>query len=129
MDFVKSFSEIIFKNISNAAKVAKVNTYLKQYYQKLDYEDTFTVKLVKIVNLFLQEKIEVEDLQHLLNSTDGLNLTINQVNYLYYQAVNNNNVIHILQLFTKGHCLTDEHINDIAAFIVYEINNAIIQKV
>lgn len=109
-------------------KVAYVNVHIKNYMKELERDDTFRHKFITILQMFIDRQITVEDMCQIMDAVDGLKLTRRQIEYLVNRVYYNDHIILILQSYVRNHHLDDDQIDDLAQFLVHEINNAIIYE-
>ncbi|AXS67725.1 ac75-like protein [Cryptophlebia peltastica nucleopolyhedrovirus] len=128
MDFVKNFfSQVVYNGMPLATKIATVSTFIKNYHDDLERDEMFFDKLLNVIDMFLNKRIDTYDLCTIVDATNGLQLSDSQVEYLYYQTLSNQNIVDILKSFVKKKCLSDYMIRDLSEFLVVEVNNAIIK--
>lgn len=107
-------------------KVAYVNSQLKNYMRTLERDEVFQNKFVRILQMFINKKITVQDICDIMDAVDGIKLSHGQITYFVERVHSNGHIIAILENYIKNHHLYDDEVNDLAEFLVHEINNALI---
>ncbi|AGC36271.1 hypothetical protein TF1A_0057 [Chrysodeixis chalcites SNPV TF1-A] len=128
MDFFKNFVNQMVTSMPIVTKVAYVNVHIKNYMKELERDDTFRHKFIMILQMFINRQITVEDMCQIMDAVDGLKLTRQQIEYLVNRVYYNEHIILILQSYVRNQHLDDDQIDDLAHFLVHEINNAIIYQ-
>ncbi|AAY83988.1 ORF-57 peptide [Chrysodeixis chalcites nucleopolyhedrovirus] len=128
MDFFKNFVNQMVTSMPIVTKVAYVNVHIKNYMKELERDDTFRHKFIMILQMFINRQITVEDMCQIMDVVDGLKLTRQQIEYLVNRVYYNEHIILILQSYVRNQHLDDDQIDDLAHFLVHEINNAIIYQ-
>ncbi len=126
MDFLKNFVNHMVTSMPIVTKVAYVNSQLKNYMRSLERDQIFQAKFVRILQMFINKEISVEDICSIMDAVDGIKLTSGQINYFVERVHSNGHIISILENYVNNHHLYDDEINDLAEFLVHEINNALI---
>nr|UPO71237.1 orf53 [Trichoplusia ni single nucleopolyhedrovirus] len=128
MDFFRNFVNQMVTSMPIVTKVAYVNVHIKNYMKELERDDTFRHKFTMILQMFINRQITVEDMCQIMDAVDGLKLTRRQIEYLVNRVYYNDHIILILQSYVRNQHLDDDEIDDVAQFLVHEVNNAIIYE-
>nr|QBI90278.1 hypothetical protein [Trichoplusia ni single nucleopolyhedrovirus] len=128
MDFFRNFVNQMVTSMPIVTKVAYVNVHIKNYMKELERDDTFRHKFTMILQMFINRQITVEDMCQIMDAVDGLKLTRQQIEYLVNRVYYNDHIILILQSYVRNQHLDDDEIDDVAQFLVHEVNNAIIYE-
>lgn len=107
-------------------KVAYVSMHIKKYLKELERDDKFRDKLVRVLKLFIDKKITLDNMCAILDATDGVRLTRSQIQYFCDRVYYNGHVMELLQRYVDEQHIGDEAVDYLSEFLVHEINNAII---
>ncbi|AAC70270.1 LdOrf-84 peptide [Lymantria dispar multiple nucleopolyhedrovirus] len=126
MDFFATFFNHVMTSMPVVTKVAYVSMHIKKYLKELERDDKFRDKLVRVLKLFIDKKITLDNMCAILDATDGVRLTRSQIQYFCDRVYYNGHVMELLQRYVDEQHIGDEAVDYLSEFLVHEINNAII---
>ncbi|UOQ18857.1 hypothetical protein [Olene mendosa nucleopolyhedrovirus] len=126
MDFFATFFNHVMASMPVVTKVAYVSMHIKKYLRELERDDKFRDKLMRVLKLFIDKKITLDNMCTILDAADGVTLTPAQIQYFCDHVYYNGHVMQLLQRYIDEHHINDEDVNYLSEFLVHEINNAII---
>jgi Protein of unknown function (DUF1160) len=127
MDFVKNFFTQVVNSMPTVTKVAYATTQINNCLKALERTENqvFRGKFAEILLMFVNQELSVEDTHTLLQKADGMDLTREQVAYFMQRVFDNRDICSIIRYYIDYQWIDDHEVEELAEFIVNEVNNAI----
>lgn len=123
---MKNFFTELVKSTTFTTKVSVVKTTLSDWLCEQVYPDKdFSLKLKRVINMFLNDEIENDKIYKLVETVDSSNkLSRRQVDFLIHSLLNNVSVTFTLHRFVDDNVLTQDELSFLANFLVTKLDEA-----
>ncbi|AAC63747.1 Ac75-like protein [Bombyx mandarina nucleopolyhedrovirus] len=125
-NLMKNFFTELVKSTTFTTKVSVVKTTLSDWLCEQVYPDKdFSLKLKRVINMFLNDEIENDKIYKLVETVDSSNkLSRRQVDFLIHALLNNVSVTFTLHRFVDDNVLTQDELSFLANFLVTKLDEA-----
>ncbi|AGA16226.1 hypothetical protein [Thysanoplusia orichalcea nucleopolyhedrovirus] len=125
-NLMKNFFTELVKSTTFTTKVSVVKTTLNNWLCEQVYPDKdFSLKLRRVVGMFLNNEIENVKIYKLVDTVDSQKkLSARQVDFLINALLNNVSVTFTLHRFVEDNVLTQDELSFMANFLVTKMDEA-----
>ncbi|AAL01754.1 unknown [Spodoptera litura nucleopolyhedrovirus] len=125
MNFVKSFMNQVIEYGPMVTKVAFANIQINRCLKDMERDDSFRNTFITVLDMFVKGKVSVDSLMDVVEAVD-IELSKSQLEYLCSRMFSNERIMSIANVYIERQKLNSDEVNDVAEFLVHEVNNALV---